>query len=58
LFVVLSPMLGFIMGYFVPAATAAFLQRAKLLRLPDPLDRKVPLGQTATTWDVRLSPQA
>ncbi len=38
-FLLLSPGLGFIIGYFVPAATAAFLHRAKLLRFPGPLDR-------------------
>ena len=36
LFLVLSAGLGFVMGYFVPSATAAFMQRAHLLRLPEP----------------------
>jgi hypothetical protein len=57
-FLVLSPGLGFIVGYFVPAAAAAFLQRAKVLRLPDPLDHWFdPRGQSEKRWDARLSPQ-
>jgi hypothetical protein len=58
-FVVLSAGLGFVMGYFVPAAAAAFLQKANFLRLPDRFDRKLgPLRQSETTWDPRLSPKA
>jgi hypothetical protein len=58
-FIVLSLGLGFIMGYLVPSAAAAFLQEANLLRLPDPLDRKLgPFDQREKTWDPRLSPQA
>jgi hypothetical protein len=57
-FLLLSPGLGFIMGYFVPAATAAFLQRAKLLRFPGSLDRSFgPRGDSERTWDARLWPQ-
>jgi hypothetical protein len=58
LFLVLSAALGFVMGYFVPSATAAFMQKAHLLRLPEPA-ASVPTcapGST-TTWGPRLSPQ-
>jgi hypothetical protein len=59
LFLVLSAGLGFVMGYLVPSATAAFMQRAHLLRLPEPGGIRADLrpGSTAR-WDPRLSPQA
>ena len=59
LFLVLSAGLGFVMGYFVPSATAAFMQKAHLLRLPDSGGIRADLrpGST-TTWDPHLSPQA
>jgi hypothetical protein len=59
LFFVLSAGLGFVMGYFVPAATAAFLQRAHLVRLPDQLGggRAEQRSGATATWDARLSPQ-
>ena len=59
MFLVLAPALGFVMGYFVPSAAAAFLQRVNLLQLPGPLDRKHgPFEQREKTWDPRLSTQA
>ncbi|HEY7664298.1 MAG TPA: hypothetical protein VH934_14365 [Xanthobacteraceae bacterium] len=59
LFFVLSAGLGFVMGYYVPAATAAFLQRAHLLRLPDIGGRGADSRTGASaSWDTRLSPQA
>jgi hypothetical protein len=59
LFLVLSAGLGFVMGYFVPSATAAFMQKAYLLRLAEPGGIRTDLrpGST-TTWDPRPSPQA
>lgn len=59
LFLVLSAGLGFVLGYFVPAATAAFMQKAHLLRLPDQLEgsRAELRPGTTATW-ARLSPQA
>ena len=53
IFLLLSPGLGFVMGYYVPAATAAFLQKANVLTA-DCLDR---LRQSQTNWEPRLSPQ-
>ncbi len=59
LFLLLAPGLGFVMGYFVPAATAAFLQKANLVRVTDRLERKLDhLHQSETTLTARLSPQA
>jgi hypothetical protein len=59
LFLVLSAGLGFVMGYFVPSATAAFMQKARLLRLREPSGTRADLRpSTAATWDPRLSPQA
>jgi hypothetical protein len=59
LFLVLSAGLGFVVGYFVPSATAAFLQRAHLVRLMEPSGIRADQrpGSTAR-WDPRLSPQA
>jgi hypothetical protein len=59
LFLVFSAGLGFVTGYFVPSATAAFMQKARLLRLaePDGMHADLRPGST-TTWDPRLSPQA
>jgi hypothetical protein len=59
LFLVLSAGLGFVMGYFVPSATAAFIQRAHLLRLPElggvrADQRPGPTGRS----DTQLSAQA
>jgi hypothetical protein len=59
LFLMLSSLLGFILGYFIPAAAAALLQTANLLRMAGRVDRKLAtLGQSETQWDARLSPQA
>jgi hypothetical protein len=59
LFLVLSVGLGFVMGYFVPSATAAFMQKARLLRLPESGDIRADLRPgSSTSWDPRLSPQA
>jgi hypothetical protein len=60
-FLVLSGMLGFVMGYFVPATTAAYLQKTRLWArqldlssLPTPLYHDEKLEAAAS---VRLSPQ-
>jgi len=58
-FLLLSAILGFVMGYFVPAAGTAFLQKATLLQMAGRLDRKLAsLGQPETRWAPQLSPQA
>jgi hypothetical protein len=54
-FLLLSPSLGFVIGYYVPAAAAAFLQKANLLGATDHLEQ---LHPSETTWERRLSPQA
>jgi hypothetical protein len=59
-YLVLSATLGFIVGYFVPATAAAYLQKARVwahqleLSGPTPLDGNAELEVGAT---VRLSPQ-
>jgi hypothetical protein len=58
-FLALSAFLGFIMGYFVPSATAAFLQRANSpAAVPFDKRRIVLVHHSTASWETRVSTPA